>query len=322
MEKMASGGVWALYTAHQHKFRNETREAVGIITGGSTSDTSVGCPPAEREQPFSDDLFAKCLDIKVKDTGVSYDIDRNRILNVILGKRKFLTNEPSKHHKAYDKLDDALKSRLIASIPALQAFFRNDKTKYQECLKLFSKSGIKSRISLNFKEGMGWDEWSIDDIIHLIKHLPPTIEEIRICCAPYGPAFMNAVIEWMKTTVNLRIVVIELTCVGGENGEARYIGARLAKILAKKDKVTHIWLEVTDLIGSRNALKWSKALRKMSHLKVLDIAGYGNRLLKIDHDTIDKHSVKDPGDERQSLLLKNRVFPKCDAFKFWLSNHS
>jgi len=111
--------LWAVYTAHKHTYkepdfgREEDRDAVGIISGGSTSDAGYSPSITARQRSFPVELITKSLSTKVEDAEATHDPDRVLILNSILGNLEHRFNqEPPKFHEQYTALNNVLRGNL------------------------------------------------------------------------------------------------------------------------------------------------------------------------------------------------------------------
>merc|ERR1719491_31958 len=64
--------LWAIYTAKKHTYNfYEKRDAVGIISGGATSDGGNSDRITDREKFFPYELIKKSLAIRVEDAEAS-----------------------------------------------------------------------------------------------------------------------------------------------------------------------------------------------------------------------------------------------------------
>ena len=97
--------------------------------------------------------------------------------------------------------------------------------------------------------------------------------------------------------------------------EGRETGIRLAKTLAAKNTIEYLMLFETDLMGSRNVDKWSKALKKMTSLKGLNCRGMRDHIENVDESTFDE-TVEYPKDKRrQRIYWKDGTFPDATMEK-------
>merc|ERR1740124_666858 len=107
--KKTQEGEWAVYTASRHTYRDphefvEERDAVGIISGGSTFDCGDARITTAREKNFPYQLIKKALTIQVEDAEASEKLDRVHILNSIVGHTgKDLNSNPPKTHPRYSE---------------------------------------------------------------------------------------------------------------------------------------------------------------------------------------------------------------------------
>ena len=91
--------------------------------------------------------------------------------------------------------------------------------------------------------------------MEMISHLPPSIERLVIgYCMFYWITLYGCGVEWIETSKNPKYLTIECMCVGGRNVDVdEYGGIKLAKILTPaKNTIERLWLDRTDLMGSRN----------------------------------------------------------------------
>jgi len=185
---------------------------------------------------------------------------------------------------------------------------------WQHILTAMSMS-IEKDIEFDFSAFEGWGGLSAERAVEMINHLPPSIERLVIWCAPpYGSPFMDAVIDWIEKSKNLKTLSIWNTSVGGRNvDDGRDTGIRLAKTLAAKNTIKRLWLYETDLMGSRNVDEWSKAFDKMTSLKILRCEGMKSYIKDVDESTFDEKTstvtAVYPFDERQRIYWKDNTFP-------------
>jgi len=293
-------GLWAVYTAHEHTIYGVSRKAVGIVAGGAPCDVGTSYT-ARRERYFPMDRILKGLDTTIQTANASKEQDKRHILNYISDNVNDLDAEPPEEHYKYEALNDAVRGAFASSIAVLQSAYLGDDD-WQRILTAMSKSIKKDKREFDFRAGRGWDDLSAERAVEMINHLPPSIEGLRIRSAPYGSPFMDAVIDWIEKSNNLKTLHIHTTCVGGRNG-GRDTGIRLAKTLTAKNTIKSLKLFKTDM-GSRNVDDWSKAFDKMTSLKELYCVG-----IKYDINSVDGSSL----DEKTST-----AFDEMTSLK-WLS---
>jgi len=104
-----------------------------------------------------------------------------------------------------------------------------------------SKSIKKDGMEFDFVAGSGFNGLSAERAVDMICHLPPSIEGLEIFVAPYGSPFMDAVIDWIERSTNLKTLCIDHMIVGGRNG-GRDAGIKLSKTLAAKNTIESLRL--------------------------------------------------------------------------------
>jgi len=320
-------GLWAVYTAHEHTYREgekdeEKRKAVGIVPGRGTTTDKTPLDIANRERHFPPDVILLAVMVMIQKAKASKKDDENHILNYISGNIYSLDAEPPKQHIKYDALNDAVRTAYALTIPSLQHACRGEDDKWQGILTAMSKSTNKKEMVFNFGAGYGWDDVSAERVVEMISRLPPSIEGLWITNAPYGSSFMDALIEWIKNATHIKSLAIEITCVGGMLNGGRDVGARLADALATKNTLEALALNHTDLIGSRNVNEWSEALGRMELLKSFSCEGTRRWGImefvrfRVDKSTLDDNSmVEHPRDKRQRIYWNDGTFP--DSTMSW-----
>jgi len=108
-------GLWAVYTAHTQNYKHpwgdgeEERKALGIISGGSTSDNGYSDRIAARETSFPFELIKKSLSIQVECAQASVECDRVHILNTMVGRPiNQLDNAPPTTHYKHAELNNGI----------------------------------------------------------------------------------------------------------------------------------------------------------------------------------------------------------------------
>jgi len=100
---------------------------------------------------------------------------------------------------------------------------------------------------------------------------------------------MDAVIDWIEKSSNLKSLCIFVTFVRGRNADGgRDIGIRFAKTRTAKNTIESLELSRTDLMGSRNVDEWSEAFDKMTLLQELECYEMGNYINSVDKSTLDE----------------------------------
>ena len=324
-------GLWVVYTAHEHTYvlkygrLGKKVKAVGIVAGGAPCDDGRASDTAVRERPFPMDRIMKGLDATIQTANASKAHDKIHILNYISDNLKGadididididIDSTPPVEHENYEALNNAVRGAFASSIHVLQSACDGGDDEWQRVLTVMSKGG-KKEMELHF--GYGWNDLSAERAVEMINHLPPSIESLRIAYAPYGSPFMDAVIDWIEKSTNLKSFHILGTLVNGRNvDEGRDAGIKLAKILAAKNTIEYLWLTATDLMGSRNVDEWSKAFEKMTSLKKVFCKGMMYFIEYVDESTLDEKTstVQVHGDRRQRIYWNDKTFPDATMTK-------
>merc|ERR1740124_1867879 len=188
-------GEWAVYTANEHTIEHryyqfpygetkgeEERSAVGIVSGGTTSDRgNNGLISTEaREKAFPYELIKKSLTIQVEDAKASKEFDRVHILNSIIGNTKEeLNDDPPKKHDKYAVLNDSLRGRFASSTASLQGALKEGETEWMNMLVTMSKGTSKK--AMEFRFSSGWlSDLTSGQAAQLIAHLPLNMEKLII----------------------------------------------------------------------------------------------------------------------------------------------
>ena len=151
---------------------------------------------------------------------------------------KDVIDEFNKHHKHEEEGEKYVNMK--EPIAVLQSAYGGGDDEWQRILTAMSK-GInkeKNEMAFNFEAGSAWNDLSAERAVEIINHLPPSLEELWIWHAPYGSLFMDAVIDLIETSTNLKDLTIYGTCVCGRYvDEGRDAGIKLAKTLAAKNRI-------------------------------------------------------------------------------------
>jgi len=277
-EENLKDGLWAVYTAHTHTFKElsgyeEERKAVGIISGGATSDWGESTRTRAREAAFPYELIEKSLSIQVESAKASVEDDRIHILNAIVGcSGEKIDDVPLKAHDNYVKLNNSLRGTFAFSTASLQRAAKEGDESWNNMMKALSNGSTKGKMVLDFKDNGPFDGLTAARATQLVSHLPLTIGDCSIwdTGAKYGFEFMDALIERVKEFHDLKELWICDTSVGDEEG-GQEIGVRLAKIISTNTTIKTLGLTSTDLIGTDNAEQWGDALMKNNTLTELDL---------------------------------------------------
>ena len=98
----------------------EERKALGIISGGATSDYGASSRISAREAAFPYELIKKSLSIQVESAEASVEDDRIHILNSIVGcSGEKIDDVPLKAHDNYVKLNNSLRGTFASSTASL-----------------------------------------------------------------------------------------------------------------------------------------------------------------------------------------------------------
>ncbi len=271
-----NGGLWAVYTAHKHKFQyrvkreGEDRDAVGIISGGAPCDRGLTSSISSREKSFPTDLIRKSRTIKIESAQASQEADRLHILNSIV-ENKNLNVNPPKSHPNYEKVNDAIKGAFAASMPALHAAAIAGGDEWTETLDCLSKGIRTGTFKLDFPSFS--PRLSSAKARELLSHIPVTCDGLDIMFAE-GEDCVGAIegmIEWMGKAKTMKYLTCSWCRVGNVEG-GRDVGRQLAAALGSSHHATSIeYLRIswTDLIVSENVSEWALALRKMTALETL-----------------------------------------------------
>ena len=152
-------GEWAVYTAIEHTYtdpvygREEKRDAVGIISGGATSDGGYSALITARKKSFPYALIKKSPSIQVENAQASKESDRIHILNTIIGNTKeHLNNNPPKNYNKYSALNDSLRGGFASSAASLEGALKEGEKGWMKMLVEMSKSTSKSVMTFDFFE--------------------------------------------------------------------------------------------------------------------------------------------------------------------------
>ena len=151
----SKGGLWAVYTAHTHKYnqpaywggREEERKAVGIISGGATSDFGRSDLISAREASFPYKLIEKSLSIKVEVAKASVEDDRIHILNSIVGRSiDNINSVPPVAHEKYKELNNSLRGTFASSTASLVRASKEDDEEWNMMMEALSKGSTRGRM--------------------------------------------------------------------------------------------------------------------------------------------------------------------------------
>jgi len=277
-------GIWAVYTAHKHKYihaqskEEEEREAVGIISGGATSDMGMSNRITVREESFPFELIKKSLTIKVEKAVASEEDDRIHILNSIVGKSGNKINDvPYTNHEKFEKLNNCLKANFACSAASLQGAAKKEDDVWKKTIEAMSRGDIKSKMRFDFESSGSWSGLTASRAIDLVAHLPLTIEMLTVKNADFGREFIEAVIDGVKEFHNLKFFMLDNNFVG-ETDVGQEVGVRLAEVLASHTSIEQLYLWNTDLIGKDNLKQWGNTLLNNKKLTYLGLDGVTEKM--------------------------------------------
>ena len=208
--------VWAVYTAFKNKHLNQDRDAVGIVNGGATSDKN-NLVSSQREAHFPFELITKSLNLEVEHAKASYESDRVHILNAIVHGEKCENFDalPPEDCAAYETLNNAVRGAFASSQGILKRTISQQNSKvWPQLVSCLSKASTEDGMKFYFDEGLdiGWDDMTPSQAVELISHLPKEIGQLLISSASrFGSSFAVALGEWMKNSVNLKRLDLELS---------------------------------------------------------------------------------------------------------------
>jgi len=315
---MDTKALWAIYTPFDHitSVFEGPKHAVGIVNGGTTNDRGDAFITARREKKFPVDRILNSLKIDVENAKASVGADKKHILNHIAGRSQEELDETTiKNDPNYKVLNDEVKGAFAASSPALLGALLKGHDQWRMMLMALKNGSNVKKLRFDFRHF--WDDLKAESAVEMIQNLPSSIEELGIFSAPYGAAFMDALILWIGTTSNLKNLRIFISCAGGSN-TGRDFGIKFAEALGKS-KIEEFQLDRTDLIGSRNFEYWLKAFEKNQRLKKLRLSGMLLNIAFVNESTFDEKSstVQHHFDDRQRIHYKqgDKCFPDSSMTK-------
>jgi len=291
---------WAVYTTQKHEYEipdykgddkekngYEKREAVGIVSGGATSDIGDSSCITAREKSFPYDLIKRSLKIKVECADSSYEKDKIHILNSIVGKTgDALDNVPLESHKKYANLNNSLRATFASSTASLQGAAKEGGEGWNDMVTALSK-GSMTRMSFDFKPGRVLGELKPVQAKQLVANLPLTIESLKIQNAKYGTDFIDTLVQRVSKLVGLEKFWIdnEPSVDAEEKGkddvgedEEQKAGSRLAEMLSTNCTIKELYLYNTNLIGLKNVEIWGDALMQNKTITRLWLIGTGKQV--------------------------------------------
>jgi len=274
--------LWAVYTAHSHTYKHpemdveEERKALGIISGGATTDRGNPFNISAREAEFPYDLIEKSLSIQVEVAEASVEDDRRHILNSIVGRSiEDIDDEPLTAHDNYVQLNNSLRGTFASSTASLRGAVEKDDKRWKMMIKALSNGTTKGEMTFNFSWDGPFEGFSAARATQMVAHLPLTIDVLSIWGAKYSSDFWDALIEQVKQFHNLNKLDICETSVGDDKG-GQEVGLRLAEMMSTNTTIKRLELDDTDLIGADNVEQWGDALMKNNTLTelMLRVGGY------------------------------------------------
>ena len=252
-----------ILSGKQIRYDERDRKAVGLCPGGAPCDKIGTHARANREKYFPFHLIKSSIQVQVENAAASVDSDRVHILNAIVGQTN-LNKEPPKSHPNYTSLNETLIANFAASEGVLQSALQAGGDEWEAVLKAMSKGQpILNEMTFNFEKGLGWDGMTTDQAVQMIHHLPLSVAEMQISHAPFGPAFISALADWIELSIGLKKVSIGHTYGGWK------AGALLARAISTNPTIEWISLYKTDLMSLQNASHWSEAIAKTNTLKTI-----------------------------------------------------
>jgi len=267
-------GLWAVYTAEEHTYKSpadheEEREAVGVISGGVTSDGDDTRQIIARERSFPFELMKKALYIKVEEAESSNETDRIRILNSIMGRSgNELNDAPADTHESYNDLNNVIRAAFASSEAILRVATKKDDNEWMDILCALSNGTNKEQMEFDFGPNDNWSGLNLTRATQLISHIPLTIEGLVIREAKFGLEFFEALARRIKDFTNLKSLTIWDSLIEVEEG-GRDAGVTLAEALASNSTINRLNLYSTNLMEPANAAQWADALRKNVTLTTL-----------------------------------------------------
>jgi len=300
-EEESKGGVWGVYTAYTHTYkqlqllggriggREEERQALGIISGGSTSDlgNNESSPDriAAREAAFPYNLIKKSLCIKVEIAEASLETDTTYILNSIVGtSAEDIDAAPPLNHEKYVQLNNSLRATFASSAASLRGAADEGGEGWNKMLTVLSKGTMRGKMEFDFRPGGRFDGLTIVQATELVEHLPLYLDNLWIRNVKHCFEFMNGLIKRVKLFHNLKDLRIFDILIGGEEG-GQEAGVRFAEMLSTNTTIKELWLRRTDLITIENVEKWGDALMQNNTMTELWLGGVGGNnvnLLKVE----------------------------------------
>jgi len=307
-------GMWAVYTAHKHTYihaqtnQEEERDAVGIISGGATSDMGRSNRIAAREESFPFELIKKSLTIKVEEAEASEEVDRVHILNSIVGNSlDQINDDPPTKHKNFEELNNGLRANFACSAASLQGAAKKEDEVWKKTIEAMSRGDIKSNMRFDFESNGPWINLTPTRAIELVAHLPPTIEQLTVKNAEFGREFIEAVIDRVKEFHNLKFLMLDKALVGGTDNLKFHMldtsviggilggqdaGVLLAEVIASHTGIEKLYVWNTDLIGKDNVEQWGKSLLKNKKLTYLGLNGVTDEVREQLRDATKDRSLK------------------------------
>jgi len=273
-----------VYTAHSHTYKNysgykEERKALGIVSGGATSDLGDSDYISAREAAFPYDLIEKSLSIQVEVADASVEDDRRHILNSIAERSiENIDDVPPAAHDNYVRLNNSLRGTFASSTASLLGAAEKDDRRWKKMIEALSNGTTRGEIRFNFDSDGAFGGWTTARATQMVSHLPLSIDVLVILYAKYGSEFWDALIERVTQFHNLNKLELWNTSVGDEEG-GQEVGVRLAKMISTNTTIKKLELYDTDLIGADNAEQWGDALMKNVTLTKLSLRGVGYEIL-------------------------------------------
>jgi len=284
-EENSKDGLWAVYTAHSHTYKNywgaiEERKALGIVSGGVTSDLGNSHYFIAREAAFPYDLIEKSLSIQVEVADASVEDDRRHILNSIAERSiENIDDVPPAAHDNYVRLNNSLRGTFASSTASLLGAAEKDDRRWKKMIEALSNGTTRGEMKFDFYSNGPFGGWTTARATQMVSHLPLTISALSIYSAKYGSEFLVALIERVAQFHNLNKLDLWHTSVGDEKGGQK-VGLRLAKMISTNTTIKNLELGfTTDLLGADNAEQWGDALMKNDTLTELMLRGVADDIV-------------------------------------------
>jgi len=289
-EENTKDGLWAVYTAHSHTFKlpdrlggkEEERKALGIISGGATSDYGDFERISAREAAFPYNLIEKSLSIKVEVAEASVEDDRIHILNSIVGRSiEEIDDAPLGDHGNYVRLNNSLRGTFASSTASLQRASNEDDKGWEKMMKALSNGSTKGRMVFDFGSNGPFGGLTAARATQMVAHLPLTIDECFVwrAGAKYGFEFWDALFERVNQFHNFNKLTINDFNVDGK-AVGQEGGVWIANMMSTNTTIKTLELRDTDLMGADNIEQWGDSLMTNNTLTDLEGKGFEDEIIE------------------------------------------